>query len=452
MAKTKTATTLFMEKNFPAPPITPCPHGFFHVQSAYQAAKCDSDPARFGQYTTTCIPPKDATAAQKKLKCRTEYGPLPSKELQDLLRPQLAKVKADKRKAPVARPKKKTALQIALNAVVAAFTDAFPDGVRKPLTHEKGQKIDDALSILNAFYEAPTSAPSAKKGKPKADIAGPSKNGKSKVVDNEGSTSPETRKGKSKAVDNEESTSSGAASLRALTRRKFSEDEAAYIQADEYDSDIYDIEPTERKSLWASVKIVIFNTADQDPLVQDVRLRSKSNFNFKYFNLAKAVNAVPDGDNDPEKCAKFLRYSLSKMRFTADRVLGTLNLTGRGNTVIYRAESLSHQQCPGLDKWINRACSSAFPDGYPWVDDLDEDDDDDDDFALDYPSTPIAGPSSTPSTSSARKRKLTTGISPYMDGETDMLHAEDQEHRAMRKFTRDLEEDEVVFVADSDDE
>lgn len=73
-------------------------------------------------------------------------------------------------------------------------------------------------------------------------------------------------------------------------------------------------------------------------------------------------------------------------------------------------------------------------------------------MALEYPSTPIAGPSSTPSTSSPRKRKFTTGISPYIDGEAEMLYAEDEERRVMRKFTRYLEKDEVILVADSDDE
>jgi hypothetical protein len=39
-----------------------------------------------------------------------------------------------------------------------------------------------------------------------------------------------------------------------------------------------------------------------------------------------------------------------------------------------------------------------------------------------------------------------------MDGEMDMLRAADGEHRAMPKFTRDLDENEVILVADSDDE
>jgi hypothetical protein len=186
MAKTKTATTLFMEKNFPAPPITPCPHRFFHVQSAYQAAKCDSDPARFGQYTTTVCAYNDIlncntltsicsaylpktqlprrknsnvepnTAHCRAKNCKTFFDPswrrsrrTSGRRLLPVVRRTSAPSLADLRNRTTA--KKKTALQIALNAVVAAFTDAFPDGVRKPLS-EISPPFSISLSLTGSQH------------------------------------------------------------------------------------------------------------------------------------------------------------------------------------------------------------------------------------------------------------------------------------------------------------
>jgi hypothetical protein len=143
------------------------------------------------------------------------------------------------------------------------------------------------------------------------------------------------------------------------------------MQADEYDSDVYDIDPAEREyslcrgtlqflldSSGRIIRVVIYTDKHTEPVQQELRLRCISNFEFKSFELARVVNAISD---DGASCTKFLRYSLSTKKFTADRVLTTLNLSGRGNIVLYRAESLAEQQCPGIKDWMRRAEASAIP-------------------------------------------------------------------------------------------
>lgn len=107
------------------------------------------------------------------------------------------------------------------------------------------------------------------------------------------------------------------------------------------------------------MQVVIYTAANQEPVEQQLRLRSKSNFQFTYFPIAKAIRAVAEGD-DPF-CVEFLRFSLSSLKFTSDRVLETLNLTGRGNIVLYRAKFLRNEQCPGINTWMARACAAAYP-------------------------------------------------------------------------------------------
>ncbi|KAF8143247.1 hypothetical protein K438DRAFT_1783918 [Mycena galopus ATCC 62051] len=434
----------FMRQRFPPPARPPCPEGFYHKKDPYLASKKNGDPHRLGQYSEVCLPPRDASDWEKKRKCKTWFGPIPARALQDAARDaweadrntQLADPPTPRK--PRA-PKKKTELQLILDQVDAAFKSGFPAGNPTPLTEESSRAIDKALLRLNAFYEASGET-----------VPGPQENGK----------------GKGRA--NEPITVSTAANERVRTN--FLADEEAGIQADEYDSDIFNVDPTERKC--AQVRIVVFATADEEPLEQLVRLRCKSNFSFKYFNLAKTVNAVPTDDNGHE-AVPYLRYSLSSLRFTDDRVLDTLNLTDRGNIVIYRAASLRNDQCPDINTWIQRACASAFPDG--WTDYDDTDLDDDCAPATSSVSAPVA---STSSGGRSLKRKHTAAhstsdiassggrsykrrsaavatVSPFLDEEGRFFDRHDREDRALpkfRKYTRPVQDKEVILVDETSEE
>ncbi|KAK6974870.1 hypothetical protein R3P38DRAFT_3238643 [Favolaschia claudopus] len=218
--------------------------------------------------------------------------------------------------------------------------------------------------------------------------------------------------------------------LRA-TKWEDGADEADNIQADAYDPDLFDVVPSEE----LFVTIVVYAYGNEAPLIQRAHLRSKSNFDFRYFMVAKAVHIAPVDDSDTQPCPRFHRFSLSSLEFTPDGVLSTINLTNRGNIVLYREENLTDDECPGIDDWITRACEAAYAvddsdDEASGAEDVDADDESDPDVPLAHLSSPSA----------ARKRKRSErddgdeGISAFLDTEAHLMAQEDEDDRRLRKF------------------
>ncbi|KAF7360833.1 hypothetical protein MSAN_01112600 [Mycena sanguinolenta] len=439
MPLAKSAATKLLESKFPPPKVDDCPQDYFHKVTIHHATRGAKDPARFCAYDRTCHPPKKASAEQKAK--RSEYE-------------EFKRNNPVKRKARV--PKKKSPLQLVLDDVVAAFNAGFPDGHSAPLTAEASQAIDKALAALNSFYPVINSMVSSKASGGKA--AGPavlSKSSSSKAavagssVANSSSRNKEKAKGDARIIAAAPgATTMAPSSARERTRQKFLEDEKSNIQADAYDSDMYAIDPSER----ALIRVVIYKDANEEPFEQQLRRRCKSDFDFKWFHIAKVVRAVPDGDQDTQECVAYHRYSLSDLDFTAERVLDTISLANRGDIVIYRATNLRNEQCPGINEWISKALDSAFSGGV-------EDDESEDDESEDE--VPIAGPSSasTPRTlkrkySSVDKGKGREGFSSkWLEAEARLFEEEEEEDRRFRRrFMRELEDGEEVLVLDSDDE
>ncbi|KAK6980702.1 hypothetical protein R3P38DRAFT_3235308 [Favolaschia claudopus] len=219
-------------------------------------------------------------------------------------------------------------------------------------------------------------------------------------------------------------------------RLAFLADEAENIQADAYDPDLFDVVPSEGKSTSKLfVTIVVYAYSNEAPLIQRAHLRSKSNFDFRYFMVAKAVHIAPVDDSDTQPCPRFHRFSLSSLEFTPDGVLSTINLTNRGNIVLYREENLTDDECPGIDDWITRACEAAYAvddsdNEASGAEDVDAEDESDPDVPSAHPSSPCA----------ARKRKRSErddgdeGISAFLDTEARLMAQEDEDDRRLRKF------------------
>ncbi|KAJ7026205.1 hypothetical protein C8F04DRAFT_1268378 [Mycena alexandri] len=433
----------FMKTLFPPPSGPTCPNDFFHVATPYMALKADADEKRFGQYTVMCLPPANATSVQKALCCKPSKGALPSADAQAAA---LAQFKEFVQNNPIKRgkgiPKKKTAMQQALDQVAFAIESAFSQGTSATT---EGRAIDKAISALRELEttsvakRSSNKAPIIKKGASKRKGL----NGKGKGRHIEGADGWDT----ATTTADVTATSWPFSRARSNAKRGISPDKAEPqiesdqdspdLEKDAYDSDVYEIEPTERLTL----RVVIYTDAEQEPMEQQLRLRSKSNFEFKYFPIAKVVRAVPDGD-DPT-CVEFVRFSLSTLTFTEDRILGTLNLTDRGNILIYRAKHLTNEQCPGIDTWIARACAQVYKNGWSIgnnesaKDDLD---DLDDDFYLtdeSFDSAPVAGPSSLRHAStSPLKRKLRCESSFFFDAEEALTDEEHDEDGRMQKYRR----------------
>ncbi|KAJ7463254.1 hypothetical protein FB451DRAFT_1180347 [Mycena latifolia] len=477
----------------PEPDHPRCPHGHFHSGTPYLAARKGGDQERFGQWSWACLPKKNS----RKPRCNILQGErLTPQQIKEIL-PKYLKLVADKPKK-AKRPEKKTPLQRALDAVVAAYTSAFPAGTSKsgPLTAEEDEAIAQALKVLNSFYpmdaqagESAPSTPSKNKGKAKAvpqstprpidgSIATPTRNDKDKAKFQDAASTDRSvatqRKGKEKATlqgvsishryrldihfnfQMRQSIDRSVATQRTGKEKATLQDAAPTVQADEYDSDEYEIDPTEQCAdkyvPGRLIRVVIYTDPGQEPVQQRLRLRSVSNFEFKWFPIARAVNAVSD---DGAKCTKFVRYSLSTQTFTEERVLGTLNLKSQGIIILYRAASLDNAQCPGIQNWIDEATASVVPE-----DSGDEGDDDDD--RDDYDSPPSWGAAASSSTTvspATRKRKLSSSApsgrrrsSRFLDQEADTLEAEDEEDQRLPKFTRPLEDGERILVEDSEDE
>ncbi|KAJ7123009.1 hypothetical protein C8R44DRAFT_735618 [Mycena epipterygia] len=234
--------------------------------------------------------------------------------------------KATPPKRPKSIPTKKTSLQRALDAVDSAYTAAFPDGIPRENEHHV---IDKALQALNEFYPTQTSAVAGSstpkgKGKDKA-------TGESTPPTTPNPLTPADKKGKRKA---------------------HYRDPSEAIQADAYNSDKYNIDPVEMFNMSLPGRLmqaVVYTDAGMDPVCQKLHLRCVSDYDFKWFPLARVVNAMSDNNNT---------------------------------------------------YWITWVVTSAFPD-----DSGDEDED-----AEDWPSQPIAMSSSaTPSTSRKRKHESQYG-------------------------------------------
>ncbi|KAJ7466558.1 hypothetical protein B0H11DRAFT_2239732 [Mycena galericulata] len=459
-----------LAKYVPEPPKPSCPNHRFHAGTPYLAARASGEPERWGQWAWACIPmksektPSVACNDGKMLK-----GPRLTQEQIDKIKPQVDKeikeAQVAKNKSP---PKKKTPLRIALDAVVTAYKAAFPEGVSGPgeLSATKSAAIDKALERLNEFYpidvrtEPNSSSVAALRNGDSVATPSPDKKGKAKASGALEVATPSSNKGKSKASSDIVGTPSPSRvkgkgrdrSRRDTTRAAFLQDEAAGIEADQYDSDVYDIDDSER----ALINAVVYATANTDPLCQKLRLRSKSNFEFKNFRLAKSVGLATRA---------FERFSLSSFEFTEDRVRDTLNLARRGNIIIYRLKSLTNAECPGIEDWMTQACNSAYENG------CFEDDDSAPAGGHPVPVTPVAGPStvrspSTPSKTTSLKRKFSragsahSGSSVFLDEETARLEEEERDDRKMRKFqsslggsvTRSLEQGEIILVEDSEPE
>ncbi|KAJ7434397.1 hypothetical protein FB451DRAFT_1195329 [Mycena latifolia] len=464
----------------PEPDHPRCPHGHFHSGTPYLAARKGGDQERFGQWSWACLPKKNS----RKPRCNILQGErLTPQQIKEIL-PKYLKLVADKPKK-AKRPEKKTPLQRALDAVVAAYTSAFPAGTSKsgPLTAEEDEAIAQALKVLNSFYpmdaqagESAPSTPSKNKGKAKAvpqstprpidgSIATPTRNDKDKAKFQDAASTDRSvatqRKGKEKAtLQDAASIDRSVATQRTGKEKATLQDAAPTVQADEYDSDEYEIDPTEQCAdkyvPGRLIRVVIYTDPGQEPVQQRLRLRSVSNFEFKWFPIARAVNAVSD---DGAKCTKFVRYSLSTQTFTEERVLGTLNLKSQGIIILYRAASLDNAQCPGIQNWIDEATASVVPGPSKRTRETKETTTTTATTTIrrhhGAPRLPPRPPFPPPPASGNYPPRLPLAVAAhlvFLDQEADTLEAEDEEDQRLPKFTRPLEDGERILVEDSEDE
>ncbi|KAJ6466515.1 hypothetical protein DFH09DRAFT_1338894 [Mycena vulgaris] len=115
------------------------------------------------------------------------------------------------------------------------------------------------------------------------------------------------------------------------------------------------------------VTLIIYATADCDPIQHVVYLRYLPAFNFGYFNIARQIEA------DSPSPVQFDRYCVFAGEFKRE-TLEPINMTDRGGYMVYRDASFTDAQCPGIRQWITRAESVAT---YNYMDSDSQEDPDD---------------------------------------------------------------------------
>jgi hypothetical protein len=137
---------------------------------------------------------------------------------------------------------------------------------------------------------------------------------------------------------------------------------------DEYDSDTYEITADESKVLLCClqyhfndfsghrVQIVVFMDADA-PIQHTVNLRAVSHFDFKFFQIARSIDAVSDSDSGLPY-SQYLWYCPLKNKWLP--LNSAINLNPRGVFFILRLAALPESQCIGLLDWIEKGLDSVL--------------------------------------------------------------------------------------------
>ncbi|KAJ6550378.1 hypothetical protein DFH09DRAFT_1168744 [Mycena vulgaris] len=413
MAKKTTTPWMSWLKARVKPPRWPrCPKGGHHSASIYAALNEPVDEDRFGEYTFYCNkgchkPPINRLSADEKKKLYAEFLAV-RKEAMAEQRLERAQARSDAKTAmevaaqkPAPRPRKKQTTEVS-NAIVSVVSGTV------------------ARSKETATPRTPA--------------------GETALDQPDSGQFAQGRKGKGKAKADPEPTA-----------------QALAVENDEYDSETYEIDDDQRRSL----QLIIYTDPEAPAIEHEVNLRAASHFDFTALNIAKAVGAVSESDSGLP-FDMYMWYCVIQDKWLS--VASPINLQPRGKFLICRKASLADNDCPGIDVWVELAVRSAL-EQFEFKDS--EDDADGGECEVNYElepdsesepgpssSLPTAPPASSPLKSSpvkslpSRKRKAgTSSGSVYLDEQTQLLD-EEEEGGSPAKRHKSAKAKEVFVVSD----
>ncbi|KAJ7904137.1 hypothetical protein B0H13DRAFT_1881710 [Mycena leptocephala] len=432
----------------PAPPHFPActlkPKGH-HSKSLYLAVNHPINEERFAEWSFYC-----------NKTCRKPPVPLDEAErlrLWPLFQAAIAQYKAEVAATRKREKAEVTAAKRAEKAEVAAVKKAEKVEVAAAKRKEKAEML--LQSLANARQRSLQSQTKGKAtGEPVADdhvLAGKHNLGGYLAAANPSADIQSNGKGKAKETANL------SANVRSNGKGKAKETanpsavldvELNGTEDDEYNSDMYKITADERRR----VQIIVFMDANT-PIQHTVNLRAVSHFNFKFFQIARSINAVSDSDSGLPY-SQYLWYCPLKNEWLL--LNSAINLNPRRAFFILRLAALPESQCIGLLDWIEKGLDSVLALA-PELDSDDSDSDDDNErpqldsrlgedeqnewvvvsdseSELPTSSMPILTlsmpslPSSTPSSSLKRKASWT---SPLIEAKMHLLAQEDEEDKQL---------------------
>ncbi|KAF8183520.1 hypothetical protein K438DRAFT_1766809 [Mycena galopus ATCC 62051] len=120
------------------------------------------------------------------------------------------------------------------------------------------------------------------------------------------------------------------------------------IEIDEYSALVYATAHQEVRV----VQIIVFNKPNAKPLKVDVNVRFPGHFEFSKLKIAELVGAVGAAP------VPFERYCVFSQGWKQE-TLEAINLTERGNYMLYRWAFLAENDCPGIAQWMAKVQASA---------------------------------------------------------------------------------------------
>ncbi|KAJ7704528.1 hypothetical protein B0H17DRAFT_1126844 [Mycena rosella] len=230
---------------------------------------------------------------------------------------------------------------------------------------------------------------------------------------------------------------------KAKTRTPEPEIQPDVPEDDEYNTDSYEIGNDERRT----VEIIAYMEPDTEPIQQIVNLRAVSHFDFNYFHIAKLVNSASDADSGLP-FTSYVWFCVLKDEWCP--VSSPINLRPRGRFLLCRPRALAITECPGIVQWAEIALGSVLAlAGEP-------EDSEEEGYIVISDSEPELPPSSSLASSPVkvaavagssrlaaaagpspkRKRKLRSSSSTFIDTQTEILAAEDEEDVIIRAIHR----------------
>ncbi|KAJ7921961.1 hypothetical protein B0H13DRAFT_1866201 [Mycena leptocephala] len=351
----------WLKARVPKPKHKSCKRGGRHRSSLYMAKNRPFNVTRFGEWGFVCSLSKKCPAQifpldkRRRLKLRPQFEKLFMGDERDGEQSADSDSGDSSEPSPPPPPKKKSTKKKRAAVAISSDSDSNPPPPKK----KSKKKI---VVVVSSDSDSDSDTPPAKKKTTKNANAGPNTDptnpkekgkGKAAVAASESPSPPPKRKTRkmSDATPKIHSVTVNKKRSRTVTASAAPGD----TEADEYDTDSYQIPAGERRR----VELAIFTDSDKPVIRSHVNLRAVNHFKFKSFKIASVVRAVSEDTEIGLPYTSYLWFCPLKLRWSLLND-SAINLQPRGNILILREASIPEKNCVGLLELIEEAVKSVL--------------------------------------------------------------------------------------------